>query len=267
MKRTLFLLFFAVFLSVCNSAFAQIFLEDGKVVLSVKPDEKIAKTVTVHNTSNQPIKLRAYWEDFLYEPPFDGSKKFLPAATTLFSLARWASFIPKEFELPPFGKQKVEYVIGVPHNIKGGHYGVLFFENLSSQTANNETGVNIVTRVGCLFFLEPEDKSKKAVIGDLSFTASSLEGLFKNEGDVILIPQGTFYIMDSQGVAVDRGELKKLYLPPGERGKFGLDLKKNFPKGRYTVVLTFDVQEGGVLVKEIDFQKTATDIRIIAVRD
>jgi hypothetical protein len=74
--------------------------------------------------------------------------------------------------------------------------------------------------------------------------------------------------MNAQGVIADRGEVRKLFVPPGETGEFAIALKKDMPAGSYTLVMTSDLEEGDVLVKEIDFKKTAAGtLSITADRD
>ena len=164
MKKILFRSLLAIGFGLwANAACAQIFIEEGKVVLPIAPGERVERSLLVHNTSDQTINVRAYWEDFHYVAPFDAAKQFLPAGTSPDSFFTWVKSSPQNFTLPAFGKQKISIVFDVPPQIKGGHYGVLFFEN-ESQGRIQEKGVNIVTRVGSLFFLEPENKVKASRI-------------------------------------------------------------------------------------------------------
>lgn len=255
MKRPV--LFFGVLLCVAagTPAWGQIFIEEGKVALEIRPGQTIMNTVRVHNTSDKEVKVSGYWEDFQYQPPFDGTKKFFPAGTAQRSMAPWAGLSPKEFTLPPYGKQDIRYVIRVPEGIEDGHYGVLFFENMDpGQMAR--TGVRVITRVGCLFFLEPENRSiKKAALGEFSFEDDGMTGRLENHGNVILISEGVFYVLDEGGLVVDRGKGRSVYLPPGETVPYVLGVKEDLPPGRYTMVVTFDLSGGAVFVQEIDFEK------------
>jgi len=231
-------------------ASAQLFLEDGKKVLSVSGGEHTNGTLLIHNTSSEPGDVKVYWEDFQYKAPYDGTKNFLPAGTTPSSASQWVSFSPQVFTLPAFGQQKIDYTVSVPSVIQEGHYGVLFFER-SSGPAKGQEGVTIVTRVGCLFFIEPNDKVKKAVLQDIKLTANGLTLNFVNQGNVILIPNTTYYVMQEGGLVLLRGESKKLYVPPGTTASLEILLKKKLSPGKYTLVVNSDLEEGDVVVKEI----------------
>ncbi len=231
-------------------AHAQLFLENGKVTLAVSGGEHTNGSLLIHNTSSQPADVKVYWEDFEYKAPYEGTKNFLPAGTAPASASQWVTFSPQAFTMPAFGRQKVDYTVSVPSQIQEGHYGVLFFER-SSDAFKNEGGVTLVTRVGCLFFVEPKDKSKKAALQDIGLKAKALTLNFVNQGNVILIPRTTYYIMQENGLVLMRGESKKLYVPPGVSAPLEIPLDKQLKAGHYTLVVNSDLEEGDVVVKEI----------------
>ena len=292
-------LFIAFLNFVPATTFAQLLLEEGKVTLNVHPGETVMNSLSVHNTSpDESIGVKVYWEDFVYVPPFDGKKNFLPPGATDYSLNKWISFSPTEFTLAPNTKKKITYSMKIPRNIQGGYYGVLFFEQ-ASNNKQETTGVRLISRVGCLFFVEAKDKIKKARVSDIKFVIelpsskqnsktlasvdsasksfrvgkeklnnNHMEGNFSNSGNIVLIPEGVYYFMSKEDTIVDRGEIKKLYLPPKGIGTFTVDLPNNLKEGKYTLVITFDLQEGDSVVKEIDFSKgPSSQIKILQERD
>jgi len=233
-----------------TDANAQLFLEQGKVVIAVSPGEHTRGSLLIHNTSSDKSIVKIYWEDFEYKTPYDGTKEFLPAGTAPGSASQWVIFSPQVFTLAAFGRQKIDYTVTVPSTIKEGHYGVLFFER-SSDPLNSDTGVTLVTRVGCLFFIEPKEKNKKADLQNMGIKDSSFTTTFVNQGNVVLIPHTTYYIMEGEGVVLIRGEAKKLYVPPGASASLEIPLKKKFKPGQYTLVVNSDLEDGDVVVKEI----------------
>ena len=247
--KIVFLLFSAVGIFTAD-ANAQLFLEQGKVVVAVSPGEHTSGTLLIHNTSSDKSIVKVYWEDFEYKAPYDGTKEFLPAGTAPGSASQWVVFSPQTFTLPAFGRQKIDYTLSVPSTIQEGHYGVLFFER-SSDPLNSDTGVTLVTRVGCLFFIEPKEKNKKADLQNMGIKANSFTTTFVNQGNVVLIPHTTYYIMEGEGVVLIRGEAKKLYVPPGASASLEIPLKKKFKPGQYTLVVNSDLEDGDVVVKEI----------------
>ena len=246
-----------------GTAKAQFVIENAKVVLAVSGGDRVNNSITIHNSSKEDEDVKVYWEDFEYVAPYDGSKKFAPAGTLPGSVSQWVNYTPQEFKIPGFGKQKVDFTVSVPENIKGGHYGVLFFEKLDT-AQSIKTGIKIVFRTGALFFIEPKDKVKKAEIqGIKSVDGKKISANFVNQGDVVLVPRTTYYIMDASAYIIDRGEVGGLYVPAGAAAPFEVALPADLKPGTYTFVLNADLEEGDVAVNEVEFVKdTAGNITI-----
>jgi len=233
-----------------GTAGAQLLLEEGKVTLTVSGGDRISKKITLHNNSAEEVPVRVYWEDFQYQPPYDGTKLFVPAGTGEKSMAQWVSFSPQQFTLPAYSQQMIEYSLSVPSSIQGGYYGTLFFEQ-APVDAQGVTGVNIVTRIGCLFFVEAVDSLRQASIDGIESSAGEIKGTFTNQGDVVLIPQITYYIMDPGGMVVDRGEVKKKYVAPKGVASWEIKMPAGLSAGEYAMVITADLGDGQALVKEL----------------
>lgn len=251
----------------CGISTGQVLLEEGKVRLNVAPGENIAGKVALHNTSDAEVAMKVYWEDFTYKAPFDGSKDFLPNGSTDHSLVGWVNVPSRTLVFPPFTKKVVPYTINVPDTVEKGHYGVLFFEKQNPE-AVVEKGMNIVSRVGCLFFIEPNNKSKNIELKNYRFAGNELASDMTNQGNVVVIPSGTFYVIDSEGMVFDRGEIAKIYLPPGETGEYKMALNAALDPGIYTLVMTIGLEDEDVLVKEVDFKKSnLSDFNVVEIRD
>lgn len=249
---------FTILLACCVlfpvTAKAQLFLEDGKVVLAVSPGDHINKSLTVSNTSAEELHVKVYWEDFQYQPPYDGTKKFFPAGVGPASASKWVTYSPQEITLPPYGKQKIDYSISVPEQISGGYYGVLFFER-TGVTIKDVSGLDIITRVGCLFFIEPKDAVRKASVDKISVNGSKLTGDFINTSAITLIPRIVYYIMEEGGMVKDRGELKKIYVPAGATASWELPVPADLEAGHYSVVINIDLGNESVATKEVSLTK------------
>ncbi len=251
----------------CASAQAQVLLEEGKIRVNVVPNENVDGKLTVHNTSDVDINMKVYWEDFVYKPPYDGSKDFLPQGTSGHSLASWVNVPTRTLELPPFSKRNIPYIINVPEDIAQGHYGVLFFEKVMP-TETPEKGMNIISRAGCLFFVEPKNKAKQIKLDNFRFSEKELTADLTNQGNTTIIPDGTFYVIDEGGMVYDRGEIKKVYLPPGKTADYTLMFNADLALGTYTLVMTLDLDDDDVAVREIDFTKSGPlDHKVLTVRE
>jgi len=258
--------FFGLLIS--ENVSAQLLIEQGKIELDVRAGDTIIDSITIHNTSDENgVSLRAYIEDFEYKKPFKGQKNFFAAGTTQNSLIDWITFSPQTFELSPKSKKKINYTVRIPDDAKGGFYGVLFFESAGDKP-EGKIGLRLVSRVGALFFVETTDKTKKASLDNFSIDVGEIKFDLTNQGDVILIPRGVYYFLDRNNLVVDRGELDNFYLPPNQTANVSIPISSDIGIGEYTTVITFDMTEGDLLVKEVDFSKDSKNtFEIIELRD
>ncbi|MCA9394856.1 MAG: hypothetical protein KC900_11675 [Candidatus Omnitrophica bacterium] len=264
MKRILMTAFLVLF---ATKAGAQLLMEESRVQLTVTPGETVVDGMNIHNTGQQDVDIRVYWQDFEYVPPYTGKKNFTPPGTSKYSMGEWVTYSPQVLTVPAQGKREIRYTIKVPEDATGGHYGVLFFERSLSASPQN-TGVNIITRLGSLFYLETVDSDKSAVVDEVRVQDEFIRGRFANEGDVFLFPRGVYYLVDNDGVPADRGEIDTMYVMPDTAAEFSVVLDGALAVGDYTMVITFDLGGGESVTKEIDLTKFNTgQYQIRQVRD
>ncbi|MDD5668741.1 MAG: hypothetical protein PHE58_01740 [Candidatus Omnitrophica bacterium] len=245
-------------------------INQSKVRSIVAPGGAKSGVIQVENSSDSVVKVKAYLEDWVYnEAACDGTKKFFPSGTISGSASPWISFSPSDFTLAPFGKQTVNYKIAVPSNAQGGHYSVLFFESsFGDQGADEGVGMNLVVRIGTLFYVEPEGTvNREAEINNIVFQKKD-KGLiitadFKNTGNVDITCSGTFHVMDDQGMVLARNEFNKVFTFSGNMAKLTAVTKSILPQGTFWAVLTFDLGKaleeanlgrGPIITKEFEIQ-------------
>ena len=234
-----------------------ILLDQPKIRLSIPPGKSESGVINVENRSSEAKDVRVYIEDWVYLPEADGSKEFKPVGTTKLSCAEWIKFSPAEFILPPFSKRPVNYTVRVPKGIEGGHYAVLFFEDMLS-TPVGEEGVSIgmTIRVASLFYIEAEGSiNRQAELSNLSLAKESQEALgisveFNNIGNVDITSEGTYSIINQQSVVYARGEFNPVYTLPGDAGRMTSVWRESIPPGEYDLIITLNLGGGVVKVSE-----------------
>lgn len=272
MKKIFFALFFLAIniLAIHTLAFSQIRPDKYDVNLSVASGEETTGSLTIENLANQAVTLKAYFEDFSYKFPFDETKETAPLGSTAHSCGKWIKLSQNLFVIPAKGRQKIIYTVKTPKEAKGGYYGVLFFEKSSGvSTEGNQVGVGLVVRVGTSFFIETKNSVRKEGIEDISLENDKIKGYFVNYGNVLLIAEGSFYLMDAKGQILDRGEIvKNLHLPSAEKTPISINIAAKIPQGSYTLFINFDLGERKTFVKEVEFSKDeAGGIKILKISD
>jgi len=248
-------------------------LDQTKIRITAGPGQAKNGVIHVDNPTDRVVHVKVYPEDWRYASARDGTKEFNLADSTSFSCAGWISFFPSEFDVGPFGRQTVNYTVKIPSDAAGGHYAVLFFESMLGDAGRQEgVGMNLLVRLGVIFYVEPEGAIKRqALISGLDFTKTkdgflNILADFKNTGNVDLFCGSTYNIIDKQGKVYARGAFNDAYTLPGDDAKLTGTWSGAIPDGVYDMVLTFDLskvpgQEGAlagmVITKEAQIKVTA----------
>ncbi|MFT7538587.1 MAG: hypothetical protein ACI9F2_000734 [Lysobacterales bacterium] len=254
MKNKLSSLLFLYILFSTSSGWAQLVIDESRLDAVVAPARSIVNNLVLRNLSSKTKDVKIYWQDFDYVDPFKGDKKFKPPGTSEFSMADFVTVTPTTVRVEPSAKADISYAIKMPTDAEGSYYGVLFFEEVDPDRIT-ETGVKIVMRIGALFFVSTTDNRSTADISNFKVDQNTITADFENQGRTILFPQGTYYVMDQEGLVVDRGEIKKMFLPAQKVGKLKWDLDSTLKAGDYSIILTFELGHGYSVVKEIDIEK------------
>lgn len=266
----IFFLTLGIFLSYASSeAVGIIRVTPVKIRLITPAGSSKTGQIDVENPTEQTKYIKAYLEDWYYLPASDGSKDFKPAGTTDLSCAKWISFVPAEFDLPPYGRQTINYTVNIPPDASGGHYAILFIEN-SPPKGSEDAGIGLTIRVGSLFYIEPEGTIQRtAELGNLRLGRTpdrkklNIKIDFKNTGNTDITCGGNFNIIDKRGMVVARGEFEPVYTFGGQDAALSGAWTSTIPKGKYDLVLTFDLGKaleetntgrGPVILKEAEIE-------------
>lgn len=223
-------------------------IDPPRVELSVKPGEEKSGFVVVQNYDETgSVHMKAYVQDLVYLP--DGSNDFLPTGSTPWSLGDFIKIGPTEFDIGPGKQETVRYVINLPKDVKGGRYGVIFFEVAVPPSDFKRIGANVNVRLGTVLLVTAENtdvtKAKlKAIAVDLPkgekpFTVSCV--VF-NEGNVIARPSGTVKLIDSNKVTaaeIPMNKEKGGVLPQTAR-TYSSEYKEALKPGSYFAQVVLD---------------------------
>jgi hypothetical protein len=270
-KYNRLILYFLIFFlfAAGNLSAATFRIDNPKIKLKVAPGQTVSGVIGVENFSDQELRVRAYVEDFVYLAPFNGTKDFLSPGSVNSSCSGWISFSPQEFSIPASSKIQVFYSVNVPMQASGGYYSVLFFESTLGPGKDAQgRDVTIIGRIGSLFFVETQDSLKRAEISGINASAGIISGTIANAGNTILIAKPLFYIMDEAGLVVDRGKPEELFLNPGDKTNFSVNVSESLASGRYIAVLTFDLEDQDVEIREVVFSKDSYgSLRVLEVKE
>jgi len=142
---------------------------------------------------------------------------------------------------------------------------------MGRQTAQDTVGMNVVLRIGSLFYVEVEGSARRQA--EVSgFALSAADGATRlsldiaNTGTSDITTDAQFHIMDDKGMVYDRGQFNPTYTLPNETAAMSAEAKQRPAPGDYTLVITIDLgkaqkdaglQAGPVIVKEAPVRVSA----------
>jgi len=258
-KKFCLLYFMIVFLWMPMEAMASTMrISNPKIELELSPGETYSGEITLENPADEEVKARLYLEDWMYAGGGTGEKKFTPAASTPLSASQWITFNPVDSKLLPFGRLTARYTVTVPAAAKGAYYSVLFFETMLGATVSEEgASVLVAARIGSLFFIQVKgtiDRSGQVQSVQIDPPQGNkpmeIITVFKNTGNVDITLGGNLLIMDSEGKMLGRGGLNKIYTFPQSTASGKTQWIGRLPKGKYQLLITYDLGKGKTEVKE-----------------
>jgi hypothetical protein len=141
--------------------------------------------ITVANTTNASVHILTSLADFALSQ--SGNYEFEKIGTSEYSLLRWASVRPREFDIPPGTAQQVQLTIAIPSDDKlsGEYAGVVFFQ---TRPERHGGGVAFSARVASKFYITvPNTVQINGAITKMSSTKAPgrqiYRVLFKNVGN------------------------------------------------------------------------------------
>ena len=242
-------------------------VDQPRIRQTLSPGETNTGTIRVENTSGYPLMVTVYLQDWSYDANGKGDKEFFPPGTTPYSCANWIRVSPEKIQIPPRTKQEIRYFMTVPAEAKGSYYAVVFFEGapIELKPTTGQLTATLTGRVASLFFVDIEGRTERsAILEEIRFSKdhpqAPLEAHFtlRNLGNADLSAEGTFDLLDPQGIVVARGPLPNLYLNQTMAIPSAFSWQGKLLPGEYDLIFTYNLGESAILVKEVKIEVTST---------
>lgn len=149
----LVVILFLVFLLSFNVG-ATVRVEPARIIINTLAQSRSTGTIEVINKGEEAVELKAVLNDWSLNE--EDALLFFDPGQSSYSLAGLIKFNPRVFTLQPGKKQIVRFTINTPENPEKERRGVVFFEQETDYTAG-ETGSKVVTQIGTVIYLVPEN--------------------------------------------------------------------------------------------------------------
>jgi hypothetical protein len=228
----------------------------GKLEISVPAGASYNIPISVHNASVEQVHVQASMVDFGVGP--DGSYQFSKVGTKEYSLLKFATIRPREFDLKAGDTQVVQMTIEMPAgNLKGEYSGIAFFATRPSRHPGE--AVSFSVRVASkIYETIPGTIQIDGAVTKMT-SATSARGqiyhvAFKNTGNAHVYIRGQLAIQ--QGSTV----VDQVNLADGQLVERGGDrvlevAGKKLPPGSYQAIATIDyggkTETGGAIAFDV----------------
>ncbi len=211
--------------------------------------------VTIQNGSTAPTHIQASMVDFGLNR--SGDYQFVNPGSKPYSLMRWASINPKEFDLGPGMIQQVRVSLAIPKASLSGEYaGIVFF---ATRPTRQQHGVAFSVRIATTVYVTIPGTvkiggaiAKMTASGDKS--GETYRVLFRNTGNAHVYVGGSLEVRKNgqtveripmpQNQLVERGEDRVIQLSG-----------KALPRGQYQAIALIDYGGATMTGGEIQFDK------------
>jgi hypothetical protein len=228
----------------------------GKLEISVPSGATYNVPITVRNSSFDQVHVQASMSDFAVGP--DGSYKFLKVGDLEYSLLKWATIRPREFDLKAGDSQQVQLTIQMPSGNYSGEYGGIVFFQTRPQRRAGETVAFSVRVASKIYETIPGTVQINGAITKMTATSSARGQLyrvmFKNTGNAHVYVRGQLAVQQGSSV------VEQLDLADGQLVERGGDrtleiVGKRLPPGSYQAIATVDyggkTETGGAIAFDV----------------
>lgn len=226
-------------------------LEPGKVEIFVNPGETVTRNIAIINRIEGETDFRIEVEDFIGSQNVDTPVVLLDNDTSPYAFRKNIAPEIDRFSLTLGQRIQIPVTITVPEDARpGGYYSSVIVSNVpkESDSFENVGQTKIISRLGLLIFIRVngpveeigrlEDfRVRGANYGIVNEDPAVLEILYRNEGNVHLVPYGIITIKNMFGKEVGKVPVDAYFAMPDSLRYREVQWSKNGSFGRYTATL------------------------------
>lgn len=224
------------------TTYAAVKVEPARIIMNSRLDTRTTGVINVVNNGDSQVFLQAYLYDWTEDNA--GSLITRNPGQLETSLDDYIKFNPRSFILEPGQKQVVRFTITTPEDLNKELRGIVFFEEEISYSEEG-TGARVITQVGTVIYLIPENVNYHFKLKEVRFRAqterenqSSLI-IMENKGDAHIRCEINYKIIDSNSRLVEEGSIgEKIIIPTFERGAI-INFENRLDPGKYKLLLSY----------------------------
>lgn len=231
-------------------------VEPGKTEIFLNPGESIKKNVSITNRSNRKVSFSIKIEDFVGTEDSNDPIKLLGDEAGAYSLKNLVKPEIEEFTLEFGEKITIPVEVSIPTTAEPrGYYGAIVISNKpdieaqASGASGAEGKTRLISRIGSLLLVRVNGLGNESgrledlkILGPKKWfyekKPTGFEILFRNDGNVHLVPYGKIFIKNMLGKTVDELPVDAYFALPDSLRYREVQWTDGFAFGRYTANLS-----------------------------
>jgi hypothetical protein len=256
MNRPILLFVLAAAVGLFAPAYADLSIDVSPLRLHVhaRPGDEYTDAVRVVNSGKEPVRLRAYVEDWYLDEV--GTPIFRPAGTLDGTASLWVEAAPADLLIRPGETEFVRYTIRIPEDAReGGYHGSLLLESLPLNRAEQHTRMMFIQgRIACMLYVTVGDPQRSAVITALVPTERNGKHLVRlqveNTGADFIRLAGNLDFVEEEAILGEPLRLPDVPVLPGASRWVELEIPADQYRAEALARVTIDLEGIGQLVGE-----------------
>ncbi len=236
-----------------------------RIEVRAKPGSEYTDAVRVQNTGDEPVRLKAYVEDWTLSQA--GMPLFRPAGTISRSATSWIAWAPADFLIEPGQAEYVRFTLDVPPDTRaGGFHGALILESLPfSQGEPQRRAMFIRGRMAVMLYVAIGNPRREARIVSLSPVVREegpcLRLEIQNTGEdfVRLAGDVVYFVDDPEMPMTERAELPDVPVLPGSSRTVEIEIPRAGWRDDALARVTLDLDGIGQLIGECPLRLQVAD--------
>lgn len=231
-----------------------------RVELQSAPGGSTTQAITVTNTGDMPVRVRATISDWNLSRA--GSPQFVQASDPRYSASAWIRIAPPEQVIDAGKEATVRFTLTIPASAEPAGYRscILFeFHLANDDPLQRGRGVSVVSRIGTLIYANVGQPPAAVDLTDLQTRAlpeqpPQVVAVLKNTSRRTVRTKGTLTVYDKTGVAVSQSSVPDVPVLPESEREVAIPAinpdKPSLPAGDYRVEVKIDVGLPALIVGE-----------------
>lgn len=231
-----------------------------RVELKAAPGGTTTQAVTLSNTGNIPVRVRATISDWHLSR--EGSPQFVEATDARYSASAWMRVAPPEQVIDPGKDAIVRFTMTIPASVDAAGYrsSILFeFGPASGDLIAGRRDVIVKSRIGTLIYVNVGEPAAAVELTDLRTRAvpdqtTQVIAVLKNTSRRTVRTRGTLTLYDKTGAAVSQSIVPDVPVLPESEREVAIPAinadKPSIPAGEYRVEIKIDVGLPALIVGE-----------------